>query len=56
MALIMPPYGPDSPDNAKDQAFKPPSMVSPAPVMNATEVPVTKATGDAPVQDAVIVE
>jgi hypothetical protein len=52
----MPPYGPGSPDNAKDQTFKPPSMVSTAPVMNAAVVPATKATGDAPVQDAVIVE
>ena len=31
-------------------------MASTAPVMNAAEVPATKATGDAPVQDAVIVE
>jgi hypothetical protein len=31
-------------------------MVSTTPVMNAAEVPATKATGDAAVQDAVIVE
>lgn len=41
----MPPYGPGSPDNAKDQAFKPLSMVSATPVTNAAEVPATKATG-----------
>jgi len=56
MAVIMSSYGPVSPDKAKDQAFKSPSMVSTAPVMNAAEAPATKATRDAPVQHAVIVE